>query len=145
VSVALVASIVLTVWASWTPQADIVLSDYDSDANGDVTSNFSIPQGDVSFDSIITFTPLDWGVATDADVPDGTVVGELTTDVGLGLLNPCRRSEPSFGCWTASRLVGGFELGLAVWWLRSSVPRRSGQSMLPVAQLSERDVPGRHA
>jgi len=87
---ALTVWMVASVWATFTPEAEIILSDYNASSNADVTSNFIVPSGDVSLDSVITFHPPDWGIATDADVPDGTEVGELTSQVTLGLLNnPC--------------------------------------------------------
>ncbi len=39
----------------------------------------------------INFTPPEWGVAADADIPDGVKVGELNAEATLGLLNnPCK-------------------------------------------------------
>ncbi|NIQ83890.1 MAG: hypothetical protein GTN83_03405, partial [Acidobacteria bacterium] len=47
--------------------------------------------GEYNFGDVVTFTPEDWGVATDADVPDGAKVGTLSSDAVFGLFNnPCR-------------------------------------------------------
>jgi len=44
-----------------------------------------------NFGGVINFTPEAWGVAADADVPDGANVGTLMSDAVLGLFNnPCR-------------------------------------------------------
>ena len=55
---------------------------------------FRTPDDDRSrsnFGGLITFTPPEWGVASDAGVPDGTLVGTLVSDAVLGLFNnPCR-------------------------------------------------------
>jgi hypothetical protein len=78
--------------ASWNPTASIDLSSYGSEDNADITSYFNEPREDVNFDSIVTFTPseCEGGVpgflaAADEDVPDGTVVGDLTANPTLGL------------------------------------------------------------
>ena len=70
---------------TFNPEADISLSSYNSGDNADVTSDFSIPSGDVQFDAVATYIPSDWGVARDADVPDGSQVGALDAAVTLGL------------------------------------------------------------
>lgn len=45
---------------------------------------------DSNFGVIVAFTPGAWGVAKDADIPDGALVGELRSRAVLGLLgNPC--------------------------------------------------------
>ena len=44
---------------------------------------------------LITFTPPEWGVAKDADIPDGTQVGTFSSIARLGLLNnPCNNTLP---------------------------------------------------
>ncbi|MDP2949128.1 MAG: hypothetical protein Q8P22_06285 [Chloroflexota bacterium] len=70
----LAAAVALTVWmvtsilATYEPQAEIILSDYTSGAHADLTSKFKIPEGNVLFDSVITFHPPEWGIASDDDV-----------------------------------------------------------------------------
>jgi hypothetical protein len=140
----LVVAVLFTVWmvasvsASYAPTADIITESDQASETGDVTSEFNIPTGDVFFDSIITFTPPDWGVATDAEVPDGTQVGELTTDIGLGLLNnPCSQvlsvsfnlidatvdtgtefadtGDIGAGTWNGFNQVGGMDRAITEW------------------------------
>ena len=78
----LLVSIVL---ASFNPIAGITLSDYDSEANADIISHFQVNAPDVNFSAVITFTPPEFGVASDDDVVDGTVVGELASTATAGL------------------------------------------------------------
>lgn len=59
-------------------------------ANAEVSSWFKIPGGDANFSAVVTFTPAEFFVASDADVPDGAYVANVIDDVTLGLLNgPC--------------------------------------------------------
>ena len=46
-----------------------------------------------NFGGLITFTPAEWGVASDADITDGTLVGTLVSDAVLGLFNNTCRTE----------------------------------------------------
>jgi len=88
---ALAVWLVATVWASYNPTASIEVENLDPGEPADVTSNFTIPTGDVNFDAVVTYTPPEWGVAADADVPDGTLVGSLHTNPTLGLtFTPCQ-------------------------------------------------------
>ena len=82
---ALTVWLVASVWATFTPAADTTLSSYNSEDHADITSSFQIPAPDVNYDAVVTYTPPEWGVAADEDVPDGTPVGTLTSDVTLGL------------------------------------------------------------
>jgi hypothetical protein len=77
IAVTLVVWMVTTVWASFNPQTSIILSSYSSGDNADVTTSFQIAAPDINFDVVVTYTPPQWGVATDAEVPDGTAVGTL--------------------------------------------------------------------
>ena len=72
---------------------------------GDITTTFGIGldpatcgpfsatterPGQYNFERFISFTPPEWHVATDADIPTGDSVGMLTTKISLGLFNnPC--------------------------------------------------------
>ena len=83
--VALAVWMVATVWASFNPQEEVILSSYNSGDNADVTSNFNIPKGDVNFDAVVTYFPPEWGIALDEDVTDGLQVGTLDATATLGL------------------------------------------------------------
>jgi hypothetical protein len=73
--------------ATFNPSADITLSADETGANADVTSFFAVDEPDYNFFEVVSFTPADWGVASDADVPDGALVGELGAISHLGLMN----------------------------------------------------------
>lgn len=40
--------------------------------------------GQWNFEKLVQFTPPEWTVASDADIPDGTLVGTLNSKVVLG-------------------------------------------------------------
>lgn len=82
---ALVVWMVASVWASFSPNSEIILSSDQSGDNADVTSNFNIPAPNVNFDAVVTFTPPEWGIALDEDVPDGDTIGTLDAQATLGI------------------------------------------------------------
>jgi hypothetical protein len=90
-SLLLAVAVGLTIWmvagvsADFTPEAEIILSDYEHEVNADVTSNFQVPAPSVNFQAVATYFPAEWGIAEDADVPDGTEVGSLDAIATLGL------------------------------------------------------------
>jgi hypothetical protein len=91
---ALAAGMASTVWATFTPSADIEIGSHDgnneSSVNASVTSFYNIPAKDQNFDAIVTFTPPEWFVAAGADIPLGATVGILATNTTLGLVfTPC--------------------------------------------------------
>jgi hypothetical protein len=89
-ALALTVWMVASVWADWEPEAEITLGSEEAGETGSVSSLFEIPTDNVFFDSIITFHPPEWGMATDDEIPDGIQVGELTSTIHLGLINgPC--------------------------------------------------------
>ncbi|MCJ7510644.1 MAG: thrombospondin type 3 repeat-containing protein [Dehalococcoidia bacterium] len=75
---------------TYAPSLDVILSDYTAGVNADITTRFSLAAPDYNFGAVATLTPLDWFVASESDVPLGTLVGTLDAQVTLGLLNqPC--------------------------------------------------------
>ena len=66
---------------------DATVSDSTPGASADVIYDFQIHSPDALFADIVAFLPPEFGIATDADVPDGAIAGELRADVTLGLLN----------------------------------------------------------
>ncbi|HEY5625671.1 MAG TPA: hypothetical protein VIT93_04195 [Dehalococcoidia bacterium] len=72
---------------TFEPTLDASISDSSPGANADLTYDFQIQAPDANFGNIVAFVPPEFGVATDADVPDGAIVGELRADATLGLLN----------------------------------------------------------
>lgn len=91
---------------SFDPDAAIELSSDDTGANADITSDFAVPEGDVNFDSQITFIPghpyaptAGFFIAPGDDIPDGTVVGDLDMTLTLGFFNgPCRPPSLLVAC-----------------------------------------------
>jgi hypothetical protein len=78
---------------TYAPSVDILLSDYSADANADITIRFSLDAPDYNFGAVVTFTPVEWFVASATDVPLGAPVGTLDAQSTLGLLNePCVNS-----------------------------------------------------
>lgn len=59
------------------------------------TTDFDLPEGDVNFAGLVFFIPSDWGITPGADIPIGAVVGDLTAQATLGLINaPCANPLP---------------------------------------------------
>lgn len=67
------------------PQVSVSLSDPAPDAESDVTVSLELAEGQYNFRLIVTFLPPEWHVATDEDIPDGAITGELTSTSTLGL------------------------------------------------------------
>ena len=71
--------------------------DATADANADIKGAFCIGYDetctsktgspDINFGGTVNFTPPEWGVAKDADVPDGALVAQLSAKATLGLIN----------------------------------------------------------
>lgn len=81
---------------SFDPHLDITLSDTTPGAATDITLDFSIDAPDANFQAIVSFLPLETGMATDADVPDGALAGRLDANATLGLFNGgCNNSIPT--------------------------------------------------
>jgi len=48
-------------------------------------TDFAIPAGDANYEALVTFTPPEFWVAADADVPDGAVDALFVLQHVLGL------------------------------------------------------------
>ncbi len=80
---------------SFNPTFSASVADNTAGVNSDVTMEFEIPVPDANFFAAATYVPNGWGVADDASVPDGAIVGELDSISTLGLLdNPCTTALP---------------------------------------------------
>ncbi len=94
---ALIAVIGSVSWAviaqatTFSPTADVdVGPSKAAGANADVTTHVVILPPDAYFTSLVTFVPAQWGVAKDADVPNGALVAHLNSTATLGAQNgPC--------------------------------------------------------
>lgn len=98
--------------AFFQPCAVTQLGASGSGQTGDVTTTFGIGVDDLqscnpfvsphispnqyNFDRLVTFTPPDWYIANDADVPDGTVIGSIGSKVTMGFFdNGCNVVLPA--------------------------------------------------
>jgi len=92
------------VQALYSPTLVASVSDATAGANADVTTKFNIPAGSLNFAAVVTFTPPEFTLYKDADVPDGTHVMDLSAGATLGLLNgPCNSALPvSFKMYDAT-------------------------------------------
>lgn len=78
---------------TFNPTISTTLADPTPGAASDIIGTFGIPQGDSNFGGVVAFTPPQWFVAADADVPNGAIVAELVSQVKLGLFgNTCSTS-----------------------------------------------------
>ncbi|HUF54314.1 MAG TPA: thrombospondin type 3 repeat-containing protein [Dehalococcoidia bacterium] len=60
-----------------------------------ITTTFGVGASDSNFGAVVGFTPPEWTVPPDAEIPDGTVVARLQSQATLGLLNnSCATSLP---------------------------------------------------
>jgi len=77
--------------SSFSPTFSVKVSDTSPGANGTVTQSVSIPFPDSNFDSFLFFYPSGWTINGDTTgVPNGAVVGSISSVVTLGVLNsPC--------------------------------------------------------
>ena len=71
----------------FSPTQKITVADPTAGTDSDYTAQYDIPEGDALFAYQATFTPPEFGVYKDADVPNGAMVGRLTSTSTLGLIN----------------------------------------------------------
>ncbi len=72
---------------TFTPTMDAALVNTEPEANSDYTVDFNLPEGDVQFGGVVTFIPRDWGIVHGDEIPIGAIVGQLTSQATLGLIN----------------------------------------------------------
>ena len=72
---------------SFDPTLIASVSNSTPGANADVSTRLDIFAPDSLLESLVLFTPPDFWVAADADVPVGAVVGQLTHELSWGLLS----------------------------------------------------------
>jgi len=102
----------------FNPTLDCDVSDCLVEANADILTEFALPEGDANFESLVFFTPPEFWVAADADVPDGAHVADLDSESTLGLLNNvCITALPvaftMLDCTTDTANTVSFEDGFA--------------------------------
>jgi len=103
-----------------TPEPTPTLTPGTPGTNADVITNFQIlaPDYNFEFESLVTFTPPQFWVAADTDIPDGAYVADLNTLSTLGLLNhPCITALPvgftMLDCTTDRADIVSFQDGFA--------------------------------
>src|SRR3989304_8474660 len=106
VSLALVLGVFVAVMAAvivvrvsdaitFEPALTASVSDPAAGAAADLTTDFSIAKGGSQFLAQATFTPSEFAVSAGADIPLGAIVGGLTANATLGLINgPCNSALP---------------------------------------------------
>ena len=72
---------------TFNPTVKITVVDPEPEVNSDITADFNVPAGDVNFAAAVFFIPKDWGIVPGDEIPIGTIVGTLTTQATLGLIN----------------------------------------------------------
>ncbi|MEX0800934.1 MAG: hypothetical protein WD379_06955 [Dehalococcoidia bacterium] len=78
------------------PQVAVSLADPAPGAQSDITVSLELLAPQYNFRLIVTFLPPDWEVASDSDIPDGAVTGELTSMSTLGLIGgACNTPVPT--------------------------------------------------
>lgn len=70
--------------SSFNPSYSLSFANDTPGASSDITTTIFIDAPDANIGPVIGFTPPDWGVARDAEVPDGALVGVLDTIAILG-------------------------------------------------------------
>ena len=89
--------------ADFNPQGEACLDNETTDAECDgvarpsavsgVATKFNLAAPDPNFAGAIFYTPPEWGVAADADIPNGAIVADLQAKATLGLIgNSCSNS-----------------------------------------------------
>jgi hypothetical protein len=80
---------------TFEPALTASVSDPAAGAAADLTTDFSIAKGGAQFLAQATFTPPEFAVSAGADIPLGAIVGGLTANATLGLINgPCNSALP---------------------------------------------------
>ena len=72
---------------TFNPTIEISVANPTAGAHSDFTTDFNVPSGDVNFGAAVFFFPSDWDVTAPEDVPLGAIVGQLTAQATLGLVN----------------------------------------------------------
>lgn len=72
---------------TFTPQLTVTVAEPEPETPSDYTVEFNVPEGDVNFAGLVAFIDGDWGIIPGEEIPVGSVVGELTAQATLGLIN----------------------------------------------------------
>ncbi len=72
---------------AFNPTLEITLGDSSPGAASDVTYHITIAAPDSMFQSLVAFTPAEFGLTAGAAVPDGAYAGTIAADTRFGLVN----------------------------------------------------------
>jgi hypothetical protein len=72
---------------TFNPQLTVSVVDPQPEVPSDYTVEFNVEEGDVNFAGLVAFIDGDWGIVPGDQIPIGAVVGELTAQATLGLIN----------------------------------------------------------
>ena len=72
---------------TFNPEGSLVIDNPEPEVSSNFSGGFNLPEGDVNFAGLVAFVPKDWGIVPGDEIPIGAVVGTLTSDVTLGLIN----------------------------------------------------------
>lgn len=80
---------------TFNPTIEFALADDRPGAASSFVADFNLPEGDVNFGGVVSFIPNEWEITPGDEIPIGTVVGRLTSQSTLGLINgACNNSLP---------------------------------------------------
>ena len=84
-----------TARGTFEPVLETTVANPEPGATSDVTTEFNLLAGDVNFAAVVFFIPPEWGITPGDEIPIGAVIGSLTSQATLGLINnPCNNSLP---------------------------------------------------
>lgn len=80
---------------TFSPALTIEVQQPDAYAASNFTGGFDLPLGDVNFAGVVAFIPGGWTITPGDEIPIGAVIGQLTSQATLGLINaPCSNELP---------------------------------------------------
>jgi hypothetical protein len=72
--------------SSFSPSVAVSLANPAPGANSSITTTVALPLQDAMFETVVMFTPPEFGIADGDTVSDGAVVGTMNQDMVLGLI-----------------------------------------------------------
>ncbi len=72
---------------TFSPDLAIQIAIPEPEAISGFTADFNLAEGDVNFAGVVAFLPGEWGIVPGDEIPIGAMVGELTSQATLGLIN----------------------------------------------------------
>ena len=72
---------------TFNPTFETTVADPRPGASSNFTGSFNLPEGDVMFGGLVAFIPPEWEITTGDQIPIGAIVGRLTSQATLGIIN----------------------------------------------------------